>query len=97
MAWKKKYNCTCCDYTTDIYEGKGFMGQTIKSVRCYDCNTIQPITIGGVIGKVAPSFNSLVGRLCLNCGSINIREWDGKTCPKCGSKMEYSGEKDFWD
>jgi hypothetical protein len=24
-----------------------------------------------------------VGRLCLNCGSDNIRVWDKHTCPKC--------------
>ena len=30
------------------------------------------------------------GRLCLQCGSENIRIWDKRTCPKCASKREES-------
>jgi len=37
--------------------------------------------VGGVIGDAAPSFNSIVGRLCLRCGSDRIRKWDLQTCP----------------
>jgi len=52
--------------------------------------------VGGVIGDAAPSFNSLVGRLCLRCGSDRIHRWDMHTCPKCGSKMQPTGEEEFW-
>lgn len=96
MAWKRKYKCTNCGYQTDVYEGKGFMGQEIIAVSCPDCHTIQPLVLGGIIGNAAPSFNTLIDRLCLNCGSERIKRWDGKTCPKCGKYMEDTGEKEFW-
>lgn len=96
MSWKKEYICKQCGYTTEVYEGRGFMGQHIVSMTCQDCKTIQPLVVGGVIGDAAPSFNSLVGRLCLQCGSANIREWNMRTCPKCGNEMHTSGKKEFW-
>jgi len=57
---------------------------------------ISPLVVGGVIGDAAPSFNSLVGRLCLRCGSDRIHRWDMHTCPKCGGKMQPTGEEEFW-
>lgn len=96
MAWKYKHLCTGCGYTAESYEGYGFMRQQIVAVACPDCKTIQPLVVGGVIGDVAPSYSSLVGRLCLRCGSDRICQWDGKTCPKCGGRMEQQGEKEFW-
>ncbi|OXL43616.1 hypothetical protein CFT61_10135 [Segatella copri] len=57
---------------------------------------IVPLVVGGVIGDAAPSFNSLVGRLCLRCGSYRIHRWDMHTCPKCGGKMQPTGEEEFW-
>ena len=54
------------------------------------------IVVGGIIADVAPSYRSEVGRLCLQCGSDNIRIWDKKTCPKCQGYMEETGEKEFW-
>jgi ssDNA-binding Zn-finger/Zn-ribbon topoisomerase 1 len=96
MSWTIKYKCSQCGYTTDIYQGKGFMGQEIISISCQDCKSIQPLIKGGAIGQVAPSYNSLIDRLCLQCGSKNIKTWDGKTCPKCNSCMHPTGEKEFW-
>lgn len=96
MAWKRKYKCQNCGYQADIYDGKGFMGQKIVSVYCHDCHTVQPLVVGGVIGQSAPSFQGLADRLCLNCGSQNITEWDGRTCPKCGGPMTDTGKKEFW-
>ena len=61
-----------------------------------DCRNIVPLVVGGVIGDAAPSFNSLVGRLCLRCGSDRIHRWDMHTCPKCGGKMQPTGEEEFW-
>lgn len=49
-----------------------------------------------IIADVAPSYRSEFGRLCLQCGSDNIRVWDMKTCPKCQGEMEDTGEKEFW-
>jgi hypothetical protein len=63
---------------------------------CSDCNTVQNIVVGGIIADVAPSFSSEAGRLCLRCGSDNIRIWDMKTCPRCHGEMTDTGEKDFW-
>ncbi len=97
MPNKKKYICTECDYTAEVYEGKGLFGQEIIAVSCPDCHTIQQIVVGGIIGEVAPSFRSTAGRLCLRCGSNNIRQWDRKTCPKCGGLMQKTDEKEFWD
>ena len=94
MGWIKKYICQNCGYEGNIYEGKGFMGQTIESVACDDCQTIQPLVTGGVIGDAAPSFRTIVGRICLNCGSMSIRQWNGHSCPKCQGEMEYTGEKE---
>jgi len=96
MSWKRKYRCKECGYEADIYEGKGLFGQHITPVSCPDCHTIQNLVVGGVIGDVAPSFGTEVGRLCLRCGSDRIKKWDFKTCPKCGGGMEDTGEKEFW-
>ncbi|MGI6233138.1 MAG: hypothetical protein ACOYJF_09865 [Prevotella sp.] len=96
MAQRKTFRCSQCGYEAQIYEGRGFMGQHIVEVACPDCHTLQPLVVGGVIGDSAPSFQGIAGRLCLNCGSDRIREWDGRTCPRCGGEMQFTGEYDFW-
>ncbi len=96
MAKVYKYRCEQCGYEADIYEGRGFMGQHIVMVSCPDCHNIEPLVVGGVIGDSAPSFNSIVGRLCLQCGSDRIQEWDGHSCPRCGKKMTPTGDAKFW-
>ena len=96
MSKKKIFRCQECGYETVIYEGRGFMGQHIEAMACPDCRNIVPLVVGGVIGDAAPSFNSLVGRLCLRCGSDRIHKWDMHTCPKCGGRMQPSGEEEFW-
>lgn len=96
MAWKKKIRCTNCGYEADTYEGRGLFRQEITTVCCPDCHRIEHLVKGGIIGDVAPSFRSEVGRLCLHCGSDRISIWDGYTCPKCQGKMEETGEREFW-
>ena len=88
MSWKLKYRCKACGYEAEVYEGRGLFRQQITPMLCPDCHTIQNIVVGGIIADVAPSYRSEVGRLCLQCGSDNIRIWDMKTCPKCASKRE---------
>ena len=96
MAWKKHYRCMDCGYEAEIYEGKGLFGQHITPVSCPDCHTIQNLVVGGVIGDVAPSFRTEMGRLCLHCGSDRIVVWNKKTCPKCGGNMKDTEEDEFW-
>jgi Zn finger protein HypA/HybF involved in hydrogenase expression len=96
MSWKLKYRCKVCGYEAEVYEGRGLFRQQITPMSCPDCKTIQNIVVGGIIADVAPSYRSEVGRLCLQCGSDNIRIWDKKTCPKCQGEMEDTGEKEFW-
>ena len=96
MSRKSNYKCKKCGYATDIYEGRGFMGQHIEAMTCPDCHNIVPLVVGGVIGDAAPSFNSLVGRLCLRCGSDRIHLWDYHTCPRCGGEMQPTGDSEFW-
>jgi len=96
MSWKIHYQCQACGYEADRYDGKGLFGQHITAVSCPDCHTIQQLVTGGVIGDVAPSFRSEVGRLCLRCGSDRVTVWDGKTCPKCGGRMTETGAREFW-
>lgn len=96
MAQKIAYKCSSCGYTADVYEGRGLFGQHITAMTCPDCHTIQNLVVGGTIGRVAPSFTSEAGRLCLLCGSNRIKIWDKKTCPKCGGKMSPTGEHEFW-
>ncbi len=96
MAWKRIYRCKDCGYEAEVYEGRGLFRQQITAMTCPDCKTIQNIVVGGIIADVAPSYRSEVGRLCLQCGSDQIRIWDKKTCPKCQGKMEDTGEKEFW-
>lgn len=96
MAWKIKYRCPDCGYEAETYEGKGLFGQHITAVTCPDCHTIQNIVVGGVIGDVAPSFRSEVGRLCLHCGSDRISVWNFRTCPQCGGTMSKDEEREFW-
>ena len=76
MAWKLKYRCASCGYEAEVYEGRGLFRQQIVAMNCPDCKTVQNIVVGGIIADVAPSYRSEVGRLCLNCGSDNIRIWD---------------------
>ena len=93
MLYKRKCRCTRCGYEVEVYEGRGFFNQHITMMTCPDCHTIQPLVVGGIIGDVAPSFNSEAGRYCLQCGSADIRIWDGVTCPRCGNKgFEKSSE-----
>ena len=73
MAWKLKYRCKACGYEAEVYEGRGLFRQQIIAMSCPDCKTIQNIVVGGIIAYVAPSYRSEVGRLCLQCGSDNIR------------------------
>ena len=75
---------------------RGLFRQQITAMSCPDCKTIQNLVVGGIIADVAPSYRSEVGRLCLQCGSDNIRIWDGKTCPKCQGEMVDTGVKEFW-
>ena len=109
MSWKLKYRCKACGYEAEVYEGRGLFLRPVGSKRpeverrqqitpmsCPDCHTIQNIVVGGIVADVAPSYRSEVGRLCLQCGTDNIRIWDGKTCPKCQGEMEDTGEKEFW-
>ncbi len=96
MSWKTTCRCNQCGYEADSYEGRGLFRQEIISVTCPDCHTIQNLVVGGIIGDVAPSFNSAVGRLCPNCGSQDISIWNGHTCPKCGGEMEHTSEREFW-
>ncbi len=96
MAWKHHYRCTQCRYEADAYEGRGLFRQTITAISCDECHTIQQLVVGGIIADVAPSYQSEVGRLCLNCGSSNIHIWNKKTCPRCGGEMKPTGEREFW-
>ena len=96
MSWKRKYRCKSCGYEAEVYEGRGLFRQQITAVSCNYCHTIQNLVVGVIIADVAPSFRSEVGRLCLQCGSDDIRIWDMKTCPKCQGEMEDTGEKEFW-
>lgn len=96
MAWKVRYRCNKCGYEADVYEGVGFMQQHIETISCPDCHTLQPMVVGGILARVAPSLASTAGRLCLNCGSQNFRIWNGHSCPKCGGEMTPTGERHFW-
>ena len=82
MSWKRKLRCKTCGYEAEVYEGRGLFRQQITAISCAHCHTIQNLVVGGIIADVAPSFRSEVGRLCLQCGSDDIRIWDMKTCPK---------------
>ena len=96
MSWKKKYRCKECGYEAETYEGKGLFGPHLTALSCPDCRRIVNIVVGGVIGDVAPSYQSEVGRLCLHCGSDRARPWDMRTCPRCQGEMEETPDREFW-
>lgn len=96
MSTKLKYRCIQCGYEAEVYEGRGLFNQKISPMTCPDCHTIQNIVVGGIIADVAPSFRSEAGRLCLKCGSSNIRIWNKHTCPRCAGEMKPTEEKEFW-
>ena len=96
MATKTKYICTQCHYECQHYAGRGFFGQKISMVVCLSCKTVQPLTVGGIIADIAPSFSTEYGRLCPACMSRDLRLWDEHTCPKCGGRMEADGAAEFW-
>ena len=62
MSLKKIFRCQDCGHETEVYEGRGFMGQHIEAMSCSD----------------------------------RIHRWDMHTCPKCGGKMQPTGEEEFW-
>lgn len=78
--------CASCGYETVVYEGRGLFRQEIIPMECLECHTVQNIVVGGIIGEVAPSFNSEAGRLCPKCSSMNIRRWNLHTCPYAAAK-----------
>ena len=96
MATKSTYKCSKCGYTCECYKGRGFFGQKISMVVCMRCHKVQPLTVGGMIADVAPSFSSEYGRLCPECMSDDIHIWDEHTCPKCGGVMRDEGNEEFW-
>ena len=96
MSKKQSYRCSDCGYSVDVYEGRGFFNQHITMIVCKECRSVHPIVVGGIIGDIAPSFNSECGRLCPHCGSAEIAIWNGNTCPRCGGTMTADGEPDFW-
>ncbi len=59
MGFIRKYKCVACGYEADIYEGKGFMGQTIEMVSCADCHSVQPILIVAQNKLVSKSISIL--------------------------------------
>ena len=96
MSKSRKMRCLSCGYETEVYDGRGLFQQEIIPMECLDCHTVQNIVVGGIIGEVAPSFNSEAGRLCPKCSSMNIRRWNRHTCPKCGGEMVAEGKDEFW-
>ena len=36
MSLKKIFRCQDCGYETEVYEGRGFMGQHIEAMSCPD-------------------------------------------------------------
>lgn len=52
MSQKKIFRCQDCGYETEVYEGRGFMGQHIEAMSCPDCRNIVPLVVGGVIESV---------------------------------------------
>ena len=96
MSKSRKMLCLSCGYETEVYDGRGLFQQEIIPMECLDCHTVQNIVVGGIIGEVAPSFNSEAGRLCPKCSSMNIRRWNRHTCPKCGGEMVAEGKDEFW-
>ena len=53
---QKIFRCQDCGYETEVYEGRGFMGQHIEAMSCPGCRNIVPLVVGGVIGDAASSF-----------------------------------------
>ena len=49
LAQKKIFRCQECGYETEIYDGRGFIGQHIEAMSCPDCRNIVPLVVGGVI------------------------------------------------
>ena len=53
MSQKKIFRCQDCGYETEVYEGRGFMGQHIEAMSCPDCRKLasyiqeSPIHING--------------------------------------------------
>ena len=40
MSQKKIFRCQDCGYETEVYEGRGFMGQHIEAMSCPDCRKL---------------------------------------------------------
>ena len=59
MSQKKIFRCQDCGYETEVYEGRGFMGQHIEAMSCPDCRNIVPLVVGGVIGETCNIGNNV--------------------------------------
>lgn len=47
MSQKKIFRCQDCGYETEVYEGRGFMGQHIEAMSCPGCRNIVPTSCDG--------------------------------------------------
>jgi len=66
MSQKKIFRCQDCGYETEVYEGRGFMGQHIEAMSCPDCRNIVPLVVGVVL-------TGFTGGICILAQSAGAR------------------------
>ena len=97
MAERHRYTCPSCGYEAYVAGGESrVMRAKMQTFQCNDCETIMDIATEVVDPNSEdgawPDFIPADDIKCFHCGSHNIRVWDGKACPKCGSRMRKSEE-----
>lgn len=86
------YQCSSCGYQTES-SGKldfGMVG-VVEPFICSDCKELVDILICSIEEIQNQNPKTL---LCSNCKSKNIIKWKtlNRPCPKCGGKMNKSGD-----
>lgn len=88
------FECPSCGYHTEVSGGKdrGFVAFTQTKV-CQDCKQVVDILIGKAAELSAAKEITIpkAKQQCPDCKSNNLKVWKGRTCPKCGAKMNKGG------
>lgn len=82
------FKCEKCDFTTRCSHGRdrGFVA-LVQPLYCTGCKVLKNIHIGNYVKDANAGYRiEDVMPMCGECEQTdNLKVWDGKTCPNCGS------------
>jgi hypothetical protein len=101
MGTWHEFRCEGCNYHTTV-SGKRDVGMVAvtNTVICRECSEVVDVLVGAY-GKDGPTGDPGMDRdlhRCPNCHGRDTDPWPKKRpCPKCGKRMEDTGDFTLWD